>query len=153
MVKTHEGADTVKRELARANEELSAIQENQKRLGNRLEQEHGARDPERTRSMRRDVDELGKQRFRAEVRVKALEIKMLEVLTADGEAADPELREKTNTLLQQRWEDLRALCENPSRTVWQGGAWVKIPSSSPGPIEDLREHLRSFDVNLPEPKK
>ena len=117
-------------------------------MSEQLEKDEVARDPVKSRPLRKDVEEYALEHYRAEVRVKALEVKLLETLLGDGKTADADLRERSEAALKQKLEALRVLCETPSKIVLRGGQWTTVPTGPAEPIADLRAYLRDFDVHL-----
>jgi hypothetical protein len=148
-IQEQEGPDAIKRDLARAQDEFRRVCDKQQELAKYFNSEELNKDPERMRQLRLENDELALRHFRLEVRVKALEVKMLEMLVDHGGASDPALRSRTEATIKQKWEDLRTLCETPAKTSWKGEQWVSVATASHSPIEDLRAHLASFDVTIP----
>lgn len=147
-IKEQEGPDAIKRDLARAQDEFRRVCDKQQELAKYFNSEELNKDPERMRQLRLENDELALRHFRLEVRVKALEVKMLEMLVDHGGASDPALRMRTEATIKQKWEDLRTLCETPAKTSWKGEQWVSVATASHSPIEDLRTHLASFEVTI-----
>lgn len=148
-IQEQEGPDAIKRDLARAQDEFRRVCDKQQELAKYFNSEELTKDPERMRQLRLENDELSLRHYRLEVRVKALEVKMLEMLVDHGGASDPALRARTETAIKQKWDDLRTLCETPAKTSWKGEQWVSIATASHSPIADLRAHLASFDVTIP----
>lgn len=149
-IQEHEGPDTVKRELSRAQDEFKRLCEKQQDLAKYFNSEELNKDPERMRKLRLEIDELSLLHYRTEVRLKALEVKMLEMLVDSGGASDPTLRERTEATIRQKWEDLRTLCETPAKTSWKGEQWVSVATGAKTEIADLRAHLSTFDVAIAE---
>jgi hypothetical protein len=149
-IKEHEGPESVKRELARAQEEFRRTCDKQQEIAKYYNSEELTKDPERLRQLRLESDELALKHYRLEVRVKGLEVKMLEMLIDQGGASDAALRERTEVTIKQKWDDLRTLCETPAKTSWKGEQWVSIATASHSPIADLRAHLATFDVTIGE---
>lgn len=147
-IKEQEGPDAIKRDLARAQDEFRRVCDKQQELAKYFNSEELNKDPERMRQLRLENDELALRHFRLEVRVKALEVKMLEMLVDHGGASDPALRTRTEATIKQKWDDLRTLCETPAKTSWKGEQWVSVATASHAVIEDLRTHLASFDVTI-----
>jgi hypothetical protein len=149
-VREQEGPESVKRELTRAQEELKKICDRQLELAGLLEREDADGDPNRAHALRNGIDQYAVEHYRSEVRVKALEIKMLELLLGNVKTGDAELRERSESTLKRKWEDLRALCETPAKIVYESDQWVTVPTGPTASISDLRMWLREFDVVLPE---
>lgn len=149
-IKEHEGPESVKRELARAQDEFRRTCDKQQEIAKYYNSEELTKDPERLRQLRLESDELALKHYRLEVRVKGLEVKMLEMLIDQGGASDAALRERTEVTIKQKWDDLRTLCETPAKTLWKGEQWVSVATASHSPIADLRAHLATFDVTIGE---
>jgi len=149
-VQEHEGPDTVKRELGRVQEEYKRLCEKQQDLAKYFNSEELVKDPERLRKLRLESDELALMHYKAEVRLKGLEVKMLEMLIDSGGATDLTLRERTETTIRQKWADLRTLCETPAKISWKGEQWVSVATGPSAEISDLRIHLASFGVVIGE---
>lgn len=149
-VQDQEGPESVKRDLNRAQEELKRISNMQKDLSGYLELDDVKRDPARLRELRKDIDEYGIEHYRAETRVKALEVKMLDVLLNNSKSTTQELRDRSETTLRQKWEELRTFCEAPSKIVWQNDHWVHVATGPKRAVADLRAHLLALDITLPE---
>lgn len=147
-IQEHEGPDSVKRELARAQDDFRRLCDKQQELAKYFNSEELNKDPERMRQLRLESDELALRHFRLEVRLKALEVKMLEMLVDHGGASDPILRDRTEATIRQKWDDLRTLCETPAKTTWKGEQWVSVATAVRVTIDDLRSHLASFDVTI-----
>ncbi len=145
-----EGPDSVKRELVRAQEEIKRISKTQQELDDHLADEEVIADPARARALRKDADVYATERYQAEIRMKALEIKMLEVLLGGGGTADAELRARSEVTLKQKWDALRTLCETPSKIVYRSGQWVSVPTGPVTQIADMRAWLRDHDIVIPE---
>ena len=148
-VTEQEGPDTVKRELTRAQEGFKLLCEIQQKLAKDLEKDEIKRDPERLRQLKKDIDEHGTEHYRAEVRIKALEIKMLELLVGDAKTADQALRDRSEAAIKQKWDALQELCEKQIRIVWRANQWATVTFAPKIEIEDLRTHLLAFDVVMP----
>lgn len=147
-VQEQEGPDAVKRDLQRVSDEFKRLCDRQQELARYYNSEELTKDPERLRALRLENDELAIMHYKSEIRVKALEVKMLEMLVDSGGASDPALRVRTETTIRQKWEDLRKLCETPAKTQWKGEQWVSIATGPQSPIADLRAHLATFDVHI-----
>jgi hypothetical protein len=148
-VTEQEGPDTVKRELTRAQEGFKLLCEIQQKLAKDLEKDEIKRDPERLRQLEKDIDDHGTEHYRAEVRIKALEIKMLELLVGDAKTADQALRERSEAAIKQKWDALQELCEKQIKIVWRANQWATVTTAPKIEIEDLRTHLLAFDVVMP----
>jgi hypothetical protein len=151
-VQEQESSESAKRELMRAQDDLKAVSDQQRSLAVYLEKPEITSDPERARALRKDIDEYAIEHYRLEVRVKALEVKVLELLLSESKTSDAALRERSETMLKQKWDDLRALCETPAKIVLKSDQWVSVQTGPKAPIEDLRAWLRDKDVVLPERK-
>ena len=149
-IQDREGPDSVKRDLARAQDDFRRVCDKQQELAKYFNSEELTKDPERMRQLRLESDELALRHYRLEVRVKALEVKMLEMLVDQGGASDPALRDRTEATIRQKWTDLRTLCETPAKTTWKGEQWMSVATAAHASIEDLRAHLASFDVTIAE---
>lgn len=149
-VREAEGPEAVKRDLIRAQEEIKRISTTQQELDEHLADEEVAADPARVRALRKDADVYATERYQAEIRMKALEIKMLEALLGEGRTADAELRARSEATLKQKWDDLRTLCETPSKIVYKSGQWVSVPTGPTTQIADLRAWLRDHEIVIPE---
>lgn len=143
-----EGPESVKRDLVRSQEVLKQISDRQKDLANHLENEDLKRDPERLRQLKKDVDEYALEHYKAEVRVKALEVKMLEVLLGDGKSTDAELRARTEATIRQKLQDLRTMCETPAKITFRSDDWVSVAAGATHPIADLRAHLHELGIDM-----
>lgn len=149
-ISEQEGPDTVKRELARAQDEFKRLCDKQQEIAKYFNSEELNKDPERMRKLRLESDELALQHYRSEIRFKALEVKMLEMLVDHGGASDATLRDRTEATIKQKWEDLRTLCETPAKTVWKAEQWVSVATGQHTAIPDLRAHLSTYDVVIVE---
>ncbi len=149
-VKEESEADKVKRQLAEAQATLKKVADKQKDIAEASLMESLSGDPEKVRTLRKESDELSIQHYRAQVRVKALEVKMLMTFLAQGIGGDQSLRERSESTLRQRWDELKTYCETPIKIWFRDGQWVSTNYGQPLVIEDLRAHLLTFDVSLPE---
>jgi hypothetical protein len=147
---TDESPDKVKKELSSAQYALNKIIEKQKEIADRMTKPEATRDPERLRSLKTESDELAVDHYKAQIRVKAYEIKMLLIFLSEGIGGDPSLRERSEATLNQRWEELTAYCSNPQKIWWSDGQWISSSTGFPVTIENLREHLLKYEVTLPE---
>ena len=149
-VKEESEPDRVKRELTEAQAAFKKVTERQKELADTTIMESLTGDPERVRAVKKETDELSLQHYSASVRVKALEVKMLMTFLAQGIGGDQSLKERSEATLAQRWDELRTYCENPVKIWWRDGGWVSSPSGPVREIPDLREHLVTVDITLPD---
>jgi hypothetical protein len=149
-VKETEGPETIKRDLVRAQEELKKVSDLQREMTELLEREDVASDTEQSRKLRKEIDEYAIEHYRAEIRVKALEIKMIEALLGGGTTATAELRERSEATLKQKWDEIRTLCETPSKIVLKADQWAVVAVAPTATIANLRARLRDFDVVVPD---
>ncbi len=145
-----EGPESIKRDFAREQEELKRIMSQQEELADQYDMEDPKKDPERAQGLRRQIEELAIEHYRTEVRVKALEIKVVEALLGDGKTADPELRARTEAMLREKWDALRLLLETPSKIVYRLGQWASVPIGQTGPVADVRSKIYEFGIVIPE---
>jgi hypothetical protein len=100
--------------------------------------------------MKKNLDEYAIEHYRLDVRVKALEIKVIEALLGDGNTADPGLLERTEAMLKEKWDAVRVLLETPSKIVYTSGQWVSVPTGTTAPVADPRARVRDFGVIMHE---
>lgn len=148
-----EGPESIKKSLVRAQEELKAVADRQVEIGRQLGHKEIAGDPDRLLSLRREDDKLAPEHYWQEVRVKALEVKLLDKLMGGSKTTDEALKERSESTLRQKWAELRELCERPVKIRWEGEQWSRSPAGEPRSIEDLRAHVAEYGVSLPEEPK
>lgn len=142
--------DAAKLAFTRAQEDLKAITDRQIEIGRQLESSEVAGDPDRLLALRSEAEKMGAEHYHYFVRVKAFEIKYLYVLLEGATTANEELRARSAESIRQKWEDLRQLCMFPVKIMWENGQWSRRPAGESVDVTDLRAHLATFGVTLPE---